>query len=480
MANYYAVCVKPSCLWTEETLIDKRIDAHFYSIKYMQYYNKLMKCKIKKMSLYNICSRMNSGPFGSALLASQYVDKGVAFIRPLNCKDYIVDIDNDVVFISKEDSERLKSSKFSSGDLIFTKIGNGIGDVAIIPQKIFECNISGNLMGVKVKNNIDNYYVLTFLKSIYGQNQIWQGMMNSAKPKIDMDTLKSIVIPIPSPEIQKYIGDKVRKAEELREEAKRLKKEAEEILYSQLKQEQYLEKQKSIVNKYIWLSDKEVDTRIDSQYYKPNYILYKHILNKNGIKTKKIKDVVKDIRTGTTPQSNYITKDEKRIKFLRVNNLGYCMLEKDDMLYVNDKYDEKKLKIIPKGDILVSIAGTLGRSSVVDMDNCTTNQNIAALTLKNINFIKPYYLSLYLNSYFGYLSLDTISTQATVKYINNELLGEIEIPLIDIDIQLIIEEKIARYKNKINKSKQLIQEAKQDVEDLIEGNFDMSKIKAHS
>jgi len=60
------------------------------------------------------------------------------------------------------------------------------------------------------------------------------------------------------------------------------------------------------------------------------------------------------------------------------------------------------------------------------------------------------------------------------------LLGEIEIPLIDIDIQLIIEEKIARYKNKINKSKQLIQEAKQDVEDLIEGNFDMSKIKVNN
>jgi type I restriction enzyme S subunit len=29
-------------------------------------------------------------------------------------------------------------------------------------------------------------------------------------------------------------------------------------------------------------------------------------------------------------------------------------------------------------------------------------------------------------------------------------------------------------------SKQLIQEAKQDVEDLIEGNFDMSKVKANS
>ena len=74
-------------------------------------------------------------------------------------------------------------------------------------------------MGVEIKNSYDNYFVLSFLKSKYGQNQIWQGMMNSAKPKIDMDTIRSIQIPIPSAEIQKYIGDKVRRAEELREEA---------------------------------------------------------------------------------------------------------------------------------------------------------------------------------------------------------------------------------------------------------------------
>jgi hypothetical protein len=41
------------------------------------------------------------------------------------CKDYIVDIDSDVVFISKEDSEnRIKKSKFS-GILINCYWGNG-------------------------------------------------------------------------------------------------------------------------------------------------------------------------------------------------------------------------------------------------------------------------------------------------------------------------------------------------------------------
>jgi len=475
--DYKVYSNKPFAIWANSRIINERLSANSYNRDYLDFAKAKNTFNFKKVS---DIAKVTAMIGWKGLTTDDYVDEdGVYLLRTVDIKDNYIDLEN-AVMAKREKVYEQPQIILKQGDIIFSKDGT-LGITAIVPRhQNKEMCVGSTLARIRLNSNLDNYYVCAAFMSKIVQAQIGYFTSGIAQPHITQEYINKLEIPIPSPEIQKYIGDKVRKAEELREEAKRLIKEAEEILYSQLKQEQYLEKQKSIVNKYIWLSDKEVDTRIDSQYYKPNYILYKHILNKNGIKTKKIKDVVKDIRTGTTPQSNYITKDEKRIKFLRVNNLGYCILEKDDMLYVNDKYDEKKLKIIPKGDILVSIAGTLGRSSVVDMDNCTINQNIAALTLKNINFIKPYYLSLYLNSYFGYLSLDTISTQATVKYINNELLGEIEIPLIDIDIQLIIEEKIARYKNKINKSKQLIQEAKQDVEDLIEGNFDMSKIKVNN
>jgi len=482
MENLSVISRNPSVVYIGTENIDEdRIDGEFYNYKYLENEIKLKKSGVKIKVLNDVIERMNSPIGWQGIPSTSYLPHGlgVPLIRVQNVSDLILD-EESLIGVEESIYDEQPAIQAQANDIIITRVGT-IGRVCRIPEKINRIAMGQNLTRIKLKETlVESGFMLAYMSSKFCQIQMERYAYGGVQASLTNRNIKQLLVPIPSPEIQKYIGDKVRKAEELREEAKRLIKEAEEILYSQLKQEQYLEKQKSIVNKYIWLSDKEVDTRIDSQYYKPNYILYKHILNKNGIKTKKIKDVVKDIRTGTTPQSNYITKDEKRIKFLRVNNLGYCMLEKDDMLYVNDKYDEKKLKIIPKGDILVSIAGTLGRSSVVDMDNCTTNQNIAALTLKNINFIKPYYLSLYLNSYFGYLSLDTISTQATVKYINNELLGEIEIPLIDIDIQLIIEEKIAKYKNKINKSKQLIQEAKQDVEDLIEGNFDMSKVKANS
>ena len=478
MGNYYTLSVKPSCLWTDETLIDKRIDAHFYSIKYMQYYNKLMKCELKKMSLYNICSRMNSGPFGSALLASQYVDKGIPFIRPLNCKDYIVDVDEDVVFISKEDSERLKSSRFSSEDLIFTKIGNGIGDVAIIPQKIFKCNISGNLMGVTVKNNMDNYYVLTFLKSIYGQNQIWQGMMNSAKPKIDMDTLKSILIPIPSPKIQKYIGDKVRKAEELREEAKRLKKEAEEILNDELKLSYFNERVKDAPKMYNWIYGESIEVRIDSQYYINETNFINNEMYKKGLKLKRISEIA-NVGKGFS----YTSLDNKSIPYIRISDLDDLLINFDSVELVDEKtYSEKKSSQLEQYDLIFAITGaTIGKVSLFYNSKCskaTLSSDTAFARLKDKN--DAAYVLLYLKSFIGQLGILKGVTGATNRHLSLEHIGDIFIPVIDNKLKQEINMRVIKAIDNVYLSKQLIKEAKQDVEDLIEGNFDMSKVKANS
>jgi type I restriction enzyme, S subunit len=169
------------------------------------------------------CLRMNSGPFGSSLLSSSYVSKeeGVLFVRPQDCKDLIVNEDNNNVYISFEDNERLSSSKFGSGSIIITKIGNGIGDMAVIPSHLDVCNISGNAMGA-VLNNIDCYFSVAFLKGSYGKAEVKRGLSGGAKPKIDMESIGSIVFPLVNPIVQKYIGDKVRQAGRLRAWAKLL------------------------------------------------------------------------------------------------------------------------------------------------------------------------------------------------------------------------------------------------------------------
>jgi len=467
---------KLNAMWVLDKDIEtERLEAQYYKPKFVRAIEKI-KCK-NGIVLENLIFEVKDGPGGWGISTSEYVDSGVPMLRGINIKDGLITLDG-CVYITEEKQNELTRSKVLKNDVLLAVRGSsGVGKSAVYSLEQ-RANMNAALVKITVNETyLDAYYLSCFFNCTYGRLQMERIANGVNQQNTNLSEVKSNIIPVPSLQIQNYIGDKVRKAEELREEARILKREAEDLLYKELKQEEFLEKQKTIINKFIWINNKEIETRIDSEYYKPNYILYKHILKKNGIMTLKIKDIVKDIKTGTTPESEFITQEGQNVKFLKVNNLDYCFLNEDNLLYIDNNYEEKKLIFLQQEDVLVSIAGTLGRSAVVDRRNCTTNQNIAALTLKNINDIKPYYLSLYFNSYFGKLSLDTISTQATIKYVNNKLLGEIEIPIIKIDTQILIENKVIEYKNKLNNSKQLIKQAKQHIEDLIEGNFDMSKIK---
>ncbi|MDW8872818.1 restriction endonuclease subunit S [Legionella pneumophila] len=210
--------------------LGKRLDPGHYcpELLKMKY---LVEKHFKSISFSTACKRMNSGPFGSALHASSYVnsENGVIFIRPQDCKDLIVNTNNKNVFISHSDHNRLKSSQFSSGSIIITKIGNGIGDMAIVPTNITTCNISGNAMGAILKD-YDPYCAIAYLRSKYGQAEVKRGLSGGPKPKIDMGSISDIIFPLFQNKTQKYIGDKVRQAEQLREWANQKIKLADRVI----------------------------------------------------------------------------------------------------------------------------------------------------------------------------------------------------------------------------------------------------------
>jgi len=484
VSGFSVMSKEPSIIWAADRLINKRIDSNYYHIKYIEYLDTIVNCGLDCKPFEDICKRMNSGPFGSALLASAYVEKGVPFIRPLNCKNFIVE-DNELVFISNEDSIRLKSSRFNSGALIITKIGNGIGDVAIIPRKNDKCNISGNLMGVEIKNSYDNYFVLSFLKSKYGQNQIWQGMMNSAKPKIDMDTIRSIQIPIPSAEIQKYIGDKVRRAEELREEAKRLKEEAELVLKEQL----LLDKTESLYNnnagnpslefnKYpikIFVNPSDITTRLDAKSYHPEFYETLNYLQNNNFRTKVLKDMLEDYGTGIS-SPRYA---DSGTKILMTKNLKNDTIDLD-CKRVDAKIDPKMRVNVE--DVLVT---TYGGPSIGKVDIFTSNEEcVFDYTILKMRFTKdynPYFMTLLLRSKLIQNQMRNLikGTTGITFIIPTEIL-DIQIPIIEKSIQDEIGMLYQHSLKCIEIGKQLIQQAKQDVEDLIEGKFDTSKLNNDS
>jgi hypothetical protein len=104
-----------------------RIDAEFYSPGYLSL-EKLIKTHNYRY-LKNFCSYIKKGIFD--LAPDYYRKSGIPLIRTSEIKNPLIDFST-TVFIEKETQEEHKKTELTSGDIVFTKIGAYIGDVAIL------------------------------------------------------------------------------------------------------------------------------------------------------------------------------------------------------------------------------------------------------------------------------------------------------------------------------------------------------------
>ena len=462
--------------WVDCKFINDRMDSSSYITQinmglFDLYKKESTDFQIK--TLDDICNKIVDGPFGSDILEEDYVEQGVPFIRVQNITEYGFE-DSNLVFISEEANKRISRSECRPGDLVFTKTGR-LGTVCVLNNEYSNYNIRGDLAKLQLKSQIDPYYVMSYLNSNFGTKITNSYSSGSTRGRILISNIKKIVIPIPSPEIQKYIGDKVRKAEELREEAKRLKKEAETFLYEMIQLKPLNDFDKDM---YSFVNSNYIDSeRLDSEYYKTKYITLEKLLKSKKVTS--FKDIIIESKYGASVPADYTMVG---IPFIRGNNLTDNEINIDDIVYLNKKLkDEVKDHHVNTGDILITRSGTVGISAVVDekCDGFSFGSFMIKLRI-DMRIWNPYYIAAFLNSFWGKWQIERLQNGAVQQNINLQEIGRIIIPIISKENQDKIEELIKNYINKKRQSKQLIQEAKQDVEDLIEGNFDMSKVKANS
>ena len=113
--------------------------------------------------------------------------------------------------------------------------------------------------------------------------------------------------------------------------------------------------------------------------------------------------IAKLITKGTTPRGGNVSYTSSGIGFLRAENiLGYDKLNLDSLKYVGSKTHTHFLKrsILESEDILITIAGTLGRTAVVPEEALplNTNQAVAIVRLVNTKLVNIKYLIYAINS----------------------------------------------------------------------------------
>jgi len=189
----------------------------------------------------------------------------------------------------------------------------------------------------------------------------------------------------------------------------------------------------------------QIEDRIDAEYYKPEYLaIYQLLGNK---KISKIGDISIKLVNGGTPDIEEGKFYTKGITFLKNGNIKEMEIDYDNAEFISENsHNIRKRSALKKNDVLVTIAGTIGNIAVFDKDiEANINQNICRIVVEDIN---PYYLAVFLNSKFGKWQLVRHATVQTIQYINNQVVGDLEVFIPPQSFQQKIEKMVKEAQEK--------------------------------
>lgn len=136
------------------------------------------------------------GPFGSDLVAKDYVDSGVPVIRGQNMGQRYVA--GEFAFVSPAKAKALQANLARPSDLVFTQRGT-LGQVALVPTGPYEEYL---ISQSQMKLTLDcgaaaPGYVHQYFASALGQKQILDSAIQTGVPHTNLGILRNYAVPMP-------------------------------------------------------------------------------------------------------------------------------------------------------------------------------------------------------------------------------------------------------------------------------------------
>ena len=137
------------------------------------------------------------------------------------------------------------------------------------------------------------------------------------------------------------------------------------------------------------------------------------------------------ITKGTTPTTLGYAHSDSGIPFLRVQNIfgGQVNFEEDTLFIGSDTHAALKRSQIQGGDVLVTIAGTIGRTGVVPFQAPSMNCNQAVAIIRPTAKVERSYLRHWLESQDARGQMIGSTVTGTISNLSLSQLGELKVPL---------------------------------------------------
>ena len=395
------------------------------------------------------------------LKSENYLDEGIPFIRISNIQEYKMDW-QDAVFISEKENQKEEKTQLFEGDLVFSKIGT-IDRVGYLDGTYPVYNMSQNVIGMKFNKETKLILLSKFLKIIFslqfGKEQLVKEATFQVQPKLTLDNIRNIKIPLPPLDFQLQIIELFEKAIDIKIIKEYKASNTIKSIDENIAQKIGFNFHKLDIKNTFLVKKSAFENRLDPYFYLLKFKVLIDSIRK--IKNSQLGDLV-DFSKETWNQKDgfenefpYIEISEIDLSSGKINNIS--------MISIFEAPSRAKM-IVRINDIIVSTTRPhRGAISLIDADKNGFIASTGFAILRNLktDLISKEYLFYILRTQICLQQMLQRSSGGNYPAITAEELKNIYIPIPD---KLIQQEIVNDIKVFIDNAEQLKTDAKTDFE----------------
>ncbi len=378
--------------------------------------------------------------FNPPIFKRQFCQKTERAVPYCQSSDVTNALEGSEVYINKQQAIKV-GSVVKKNQILITGFGT-IGNTRLVNELSEGISYANNVCRVECNDDVKFGYIYAFLSSKYGVSQINKNASGSVVRYIESPGIKKTLVPILDIEKQKEIHDLILKTSLLRVEANKLLQES--IAYFNNYNINYsygnINSQKIGIKKVA-----SGFKRFDSLY---NIVSQKvdDCIHNSDLTFVTIKSQTEKIFIGPRSKRNYV---EEGVPFLSTSAMQKANPTK------TTKYISQALSKdfrVGEGWLLTCRSGTLGDSIYVlqIFSNYAISEDAIRIVVKENSRISKEYIYAFLKSKIGCNSLLSGSYGSVIQHLNEEYIGEIKIPILQVQYVNKIGELIKQHLENIN------------------------------
>ena len=331
----------------------------------------------KKYKLSEITTKIGSGstPRGGK---EAYKESGISLIRSQNVLDYSFSLDG-LAFIDNDQADKLKNVEIESRDVLLNITGDSVSRVCQVPDEWIPARVNQHVAIIRANKDVlsPEFLKYTLLSKEKKEYLLTLASAGATRNALTKSMIEDFEVSIPKVNEQRAIASILSALDDKIELNLQMNKTLEEMAMALYK------------HWFVDFGPFQNGEFVDSELGKIP----------KGWEVKSVGDVTEVVSKGTTPRKKDIDGLDCKIPFLKVKDVSDDGLINESKLeIIPEEVHLKQLKrsILKEDDILFSIAGTIGRVSIVPktLDNANCNQALAFIRLSNqyqINLTQIYY-----------------------------------------------------------------------------------------